>query len=105
MKYLIKPLEAFCVNFLLEHLAIDDSNFFTIFQFCVDCEVDKRLIEKCMTMLRDICKPWTWRFLADDESFLKINRNCLMLLLEDDSLKAREIDLFNAVCFCLFFQL
>ena len=102
MKYLIKPLEAFCVNFLLEDLEEDDSNLFTILQFCVDCEVDKRLMEKCMTMLRD--RPWIWRFLTDDESFLKINHKCLMLLLEDDFLNAREIDLFNTVCFCLFFQ-
>ena len=103
MKYLIKPLEAFCVNLLLEHLEEDDSNLFTILQFCVDCEVDKRLMEKCMTMLRD--NPPIWGFLPlRSKSFLKINHKCLMLLLDDDFLEAQEIALFNAVCFCLFFQ-
>ena len=105
MKYLIKPLEAFCVNFLLKHLEEHDSNFFAIFQFCVDCDVDKRLMEKCMTKLRD--DPLIWWYLAKDESFLKINHKCLMLILEVDFIledEAREIDLFNAVCFCLFFQ-
>ena len=103
MKYLIKPLEALCVNFLLEH--INRQNVFKIFQFCVDAEVDKRLMEKCMTLLRD--NPRIWWFLTKDESFLKINHKCLMLILEVDFIledEAREITLFNAVCFCLFFQ-
>ena len=100
MKYLIKPLETLCVDFLLKY--INRQNVFTILQFCSDCEIDKRLMENCMTLLRD--NPRIWWLLSKDESFLKINHKCLMLLLEDDFLKAREIDLFNAVCFCLFFQ-
>ena len=81
MKYLIKPLEALCVNFLLEH--INRQNVFTILQFCADCEVDKRLMEKCsMKLLRD--NPLIWWYLAKDESFLKINHKCFMLILEVD---------------------
>ena len=55
MKYMIRPLESYCIDFLVEN--INRKNAFTILQFCVDCEVDKRLMEKCMTILRDT--HWT----------------------------------------------
>ena len=100
---MIKPLKALCVDFLLEHLDQDDSMFFAIFQLCVDCSVDKRLIEKCMTILRRDRSNLIW---GEDgevkESFLKISHKCLVYLLKDDFLEAREEDLFKAVCFYVF---
>ena len=92
---MIRPLESHCIDFLVEN--INRKNAFTILQFCVDCEVDKRLMEKCMTILRDT--HWTQKDF--DESFLKLSYKSLCLFIEDDFLKAEEIELFNAVCFCL----
>ena len=96
MKYMIRPLEAHCVNFLLEN--IDCENIFTIFQFCVDCDVDKRLMEKCLTILRDT----HWTTSDFKESFLKLSHKCLSLFLEDDFLDAIEVYLFNAVRFFMY---
>ena len=98
MKYMIKPLEALCVNFLLKH--INQQNVFTIFQFCADCEVDKLLMEKSLSILRTEWGGAKWTF---NESILKINYKCLTFLLEDEFLEIPEIKLFNEVCFFLFF--
>ena len=49
-EFIIKPLETICVNSLLKH--VNQQNVFTIFQFCIDCEVDKRLMEKSLMILR-----------------------------------------------------
>ena len=99
MLYMIEPLEAFCVNFLLEHLDRDVTNIFAILQFCMDYGVDNlNLMEKCMTVLQ----ADTWILLPSQECFTKISDNCLMMLLGDDFLEAREINLFNAVCFFCF---
>ena len=103
---MIKPLEVFCVDFLLEHLDRDKDVFFTIFQFCVDCSVDKRLMEKCITILRtdwNYLMELTWREDGEvEESFLKISQKCLVRFLDVDFPYAQEIDLFNlvSICFC-----
>ena len=94
MKYMIKPLETLCVNFLLKH--INQQNVFTIFQFCTDCEVDKLLMEKSLSILRTEWGGAKWTF---NESILKINYKCLTFLLEDEFLEIPEIKLFNEVCF------
>ena len=113
---MIKPLESLCVDFLLKHLDRDEiededeegSMFFTTFQFCIDYAADERLMEKCMTILRD----WdSWDYLTDliwgengevDESFLKISQKCLIRFLDVDFPDAKEIDLFDAVSFRVF---
>ena len=112
---MIKPLEDLCINFLLDYLQNQkydlqnqkyDPMFFTIFQFCVDCSVDKRLMEKCITIIRDdwdYLMEFLWREDGEvDESFLKISQKCLILLLEVDFPDAQEIDLFDYVSFCVF---
>ena len=75
---MIKPLEVLCVDFLLEHLDQDNegnnSMFFIIFQFCIDCSVDKRLMEKCMTIIRNYWSDLIWGE-ETRESFLKISQN------------------------------
>ena len=108
---MIKPLEALCVNFLLDFLENQDNDlsmFFTIFQFCTDCSADKRLMEKCMWILRNDWGYLMELILEEDgevaESFLKINQKCLIRLLDldVDFPDVREIDLFDAVSFCFF---
>ena len=97
MKYMIKPLEALCVDFLLK--IIDIANMLAIFQFFVDCTADERLMAKCMEILR----TRTWSVLHS-KCFRKskISHKCLMALLEDDLLSGSEIRLFESVCFLLF---
>ena len=106
---MIIPLEALCINFLLDYLEnrdYDSAMFFTIFQFCVDCSVDKRLMEKCITILRtdwDYLMELTWREDGEvEESFLKISQKCLIRFLDVDFPYAQEIDLFDLVSFCAF---
>ena len=100
---MIKPLEAFCINFLLDLLENQNyypSMFFTIFQFCIDCVVDKRLMEKCMTILRNNSTKLIWENGKVRESFRKISQKCLTRFL--DFSYAEEIYLFNAVSFYVF---
>ena len=92
MEYMIKPLESFCVSFLLDNLNAE--NMFTILQVCIDCETDKRLMERCKEILRTDTKD-----VLNTESFLKISKECLTFVLEDDFLNIAEIDLFHSVWF------
>ena len=89
---MIKPLESFCVSFLLDNLNAE--NMFTILQVCIDCETDKRLMERCKEILRTDTKD-----VLNTESFLKISKECLAFVLEDDFLNIAEIDLFHLVWF------
>lgn len=94
---MIKPLEALCVDFLLK--IIDNANMLAIFQFCVDCTADERLMAKCMEILR----TRTWSVLHSKYfRRSKISHKCLMALLEDDLLSGTEIRLFESVCFLFF---
>ena len=92
MKYMIKPLESICVDFLADSLST--TNVFSLLQFCSDFEVDKKLQEKCMEFLRTNTDA-----VLGDELFPAISHKLLTLLLEDDSLNVAEIQLFKAVCF------
>ena len=93
-KYMIKPLESLCVNFLMNNL--NAANVFTILQFCIDCEADKRLMDDCKEFLRAKTED-----AIKDASFLTISQKCLHLLLEQDFLNISETVIFEAVC--LFF--
>ena len=97
MKYMIKPLESFCVDFLVDSL--NAGNVLSLLQFCTDFEVDKKLREKCMEFIRANTGD-----VLTDESFSTINHKFLMLLLQDDFLAVEEIDLFKAVCCILYFR-
>ena len=100
---MVKPLEVFCVSFLLDYLEkqdYDPSMFFTIFQFCVDCSIDKRLSEKCMTILRADSIKLILENGKVRESFRKISQKCLTRFL--DFSYAKEIYLFDAVSFRVF---
>ena len=90
-KYLIRPLIHQCEAFLLENLSV--GNVFTVLQYTIDCEADRKLKEKCAKI---ICAK-TKDVLKSDE-FLKISHKCLSFLLEQNSLSASEAELFNAVC-------
>ena len=94
---MIKPLESFCVDFLVDSL--NAGNVLSFLQFCTDFEVDKKLREKCMEFIRANTGD-----VLTDESFSTINHKFLMLLLQDDFLTVAEIDLFKAVCFIVYFR-
>ena len=92
MKYMIKQLKARCVDYLLENLNVE--NVLPLLQYCLDCDVDERLLQKCRNIFRsnikDVLKP---------DFIDTFNEKCLIFLLEDDELTVEEIYLFKAVCF------
>ena len=87
---MIKPLESYCVDYLVENL--DAENIFTILQFCLDCEVDRRLMESCKIFLGTKTSD-----VIAAKSFPKISHKCLTFLLNQDFLDVAEIRLFKAV--------
>ena len=93
MKYLIKPLESFCINYLLETLNAE--NVFTVLQFCLNYQTDPQLMDGC-----NLIQSKTETVLKA-ESFAKISHECLTFLLEQNSLNIDEVQLFQAVCFFL----
>ena len=95
MKYMIKPLELCCLDFLIANLSA--ANVFSFLQFCNDYEIDKKLMEQCLEFLRTNTNK-----VLRDESFLTISHKFLTLLLEDDFLNVTESRLFKAVCLCFF---
>ena len=92
MKYMIKPLESFCLDYLLENLSAE--NVFTISQFCIDCVSDSRLLVECKKFIRKHTEA-----VLKAESFPKISHKCLTLLLRQNCLNVAEVQLFEAVCF------
>ena len=88
---MVRPLIRYCEAFLLENLSA--GNVFTVLQYTIDCETDKKLKDKCAEI---ICAK-TKDVLKSDE-FLKISSKCLEFLLDQDSLSAPEVELFNSVC-------
>ena len=95
MKYLIKQLKAHCVDYLLENLNV--LNIVPVLQYCLDCDVDQRLVEKCREVLRSNIKE-----VLKDEIVETMNEKCLCFMLDDDELNVAEIELFLAVLFYWF---
>ena len=89
-KYLIKQLERYCIDFLLENISAE--NVFTVMQYSIECETDERLLEKCLEFLR----ANTEKALLD-EGFLKASQSCINLLMEQNCLTISEADLFQSV--------
>ena len=90
------------IDFLLKLLKQDDDQeIFTIFQFSIDQDVDKRVMEKCRSMIPEYIRclhnsrPEIWK------DFCKISQKCLMVLLADNCLYVEEWRLLSAVCFFL----
>ena len=92
MKYMIKQLKARCVDYLLENINVH--NIVPILQFCLDCDVDQRLVETCREVLRSNIKE-----VLKDEVIETMNDKCLCFMLDDDELNVAEIELFKAVSF------
>lgn len=98
MKYMIKPLESHCINYLLENLNAE--NVFTVIQFCVNCATDKQLMDECKEFIRTKTEA-----VLKADSFTEISRACLTLLLRQNSLNVAECALFEAVCFSFLLKL
>ena len=92
MKYIIRQLEAFCIDYLLNNLNAE--NFFIVLQFCINCQIDLRLMEGCKRFMR-----FKTESVVKAENFTKISHECLALLLEQESLDIAEVRLFEAVCY------
>ena len=92
MKYMIKQLKARCVDYLLENLNVH--NVVSVLQYCLDFDVDQRLVEKCREVLRSNIKE-----VLKAEIIETMNEKCLCFMLEDDELNVAEIELFKAVTF------
>ena len=92
MKYMIKQLKARCVDYLLENLNVH--NVVPVLQYCLDWEVDQRLVEKCRDVLRSNIKE-----VLKHEVIETMSEKCLCFMLDDDELNVAEIKLFKAVSF------
>lgn len=92
MNYMIKQLKAHCVDYLLENLNVH--NIIPVLQYCLDFDVDQRLVEKCREVLRSNIKE-----VLKDEVIETMNEKCLCFMLDDDELNVAEIELFKAVTF------
>ena len=93
MKYMIKPLESLCVDYLLNN--INAANVFTILQFTFDCATaDAQLMDQCKKFLQSKTE-----LALQAECFPYISHNCLTFLLKQSILNTSEVHLFNAVCF------
>ena len=62
-------------------------------QYTIDCESDKKLVDKCAEVISTKTKD-----VLKSEEFPKISSKCLEFLLNQDSLNASEVEVFNAVC-------
>lgn len=87
---MIRPLEFICVNYLLDNL--NGENVFTILQLCIDCDIDLRLMDECKGFIRSNTDS-----VLKSEHFPSISHECLVVLLEQDSLNVAEVQLFEAV--------
>ena len=92
---MIKQLKTRCINFLVEN--IDVANVFTIVQYCLDVEVDKKVMENC----KDFLQCEIGEMVKTDE-FNHISIKCLKFLLELNHINLPEIDLFKAVSYLIF---
>ena len=93
MKYMIKPLESLCVDYLLNN--INAANVFTILQFAFDCATaDAQLMDQCKKFLQSKTE-----LALQAECFPNISHNCLTFLLKQSILNTSELHLFEAVCF------
>lgn len=93
MKYMLKPLESLCVDYLLSN--INAANVFTILQFTFDCATaDAQLMDQCKKFLQSKTE-----LALQVECFPNISHNCLTFLLKQSILNTSELHLFEAVCF------
>ena len=88
---MVRPLIGLCETFLLNNICAE--NVFTVLQYTIDCETDKKLKDKCAEFLSTKTKD-----VLKSEEFPKISAKCLEFLLVQDSLTAPEVEIFNAVC-------
>ena len=95
MKYLIRPLESICIDYLVDNLNAE--NALTIIQFCIDCDTDSRLLDGCLGFIQGKTES-----VLKAESFSKISHECLILLLKQKALNIAEVRLFEAVCFYIY---
>ena len=89
---MIKPLKARCIDYLLENLNVH--NVVPVLQYCLDCDVDQRVVQKCREVLRSNIKE-----VLKAEIIETMNEKCLCFMLDDDELNVAEIKLFKAVPF------
>ena len=94
MKYVIKPLKSHCIDYLLDKVISE--NVFPVIQFCMDFNIDSRLMIKYGEFLRNQTET-----VLKTESFTKISHKCLTLLLELNALNISEAHLFKAVCYTI----
>ena len=92
MQYMIRQLKARCIDYLLGNLNVH--NVVPVLQYCLDFDVDQRVVEKCREVLCSNIKE-----VLKDEVIETMNEKCLCFMLDDDELNSAEIELFKAVTF------
>ena len=92
MQYMIRQLKARCIDYLLGNLNVH--NVVPVLQYCLDFDVDQRLVEKGRKIIRSNIKE-----VLKAEIVETMNEKSLCFMLDDDELNVAEIELFKAVTF------
>ena len=77
---------------------IDAENVLKLIQYCIDFEVDKKLMKNCKQFLR-----FHTNDVLNSEAFIHASRKCLAVLLKQHFINVSEVDLFNAVSSFIYF--
>ena len=92
---MLERLEKYCVEFL--RVNMNATNVLTILDRCIKYEISLQLLESCQNYIQKrtgyLLKHW--------ES-LNVSYDCLIFLLEQDTLNVLEVDLFEFVGMNLF---
>ena len=94
---MVPLLEMICVNFLMKTLS--PTNVFSLLDQCLKWEVSAELLDKC----KEVLQKQTKEVLISDE-FYSINRECLIVLLEQEILSVTEGELLKSVNKTIYFE-
>ena len=92
---MVPSLEKRCVDFLAKTLALN--NVFGVLDECLKWEVSAELLDKCKQLLQKQTKK-----VLQSEAFLSISLDCLIFLLEQDTLLITEGELLKRVSFSVY---
>ena len=88
-KYIVRALVDKCVEYLGENL--DGSNVFSVMD-CAQIYDEKRLLEQCWCAVDKYAED-----AVKSTGFITIEKSVLEMLVERDTLRIKEVELFNAV--------
>ena len=93
--YMLEGLEKYCVEFV--GVNMNAINVLTILDRCLKYEISLPLLESCQNYIRN-----RTGYLLNHWESLNVSYDCLIFLLEQDTLNVLEVDLFEFVGIDLF---